>query len=159
MSHHFSSQFYPIFTKQLFLTYSGLCFHFASPKNTRKILISWRFQGMWNESTRQKRVKLKLMTFQRQPLRGVLRKRCSENMQQNYRRTPTPKCDFNKFVLQLYWNCRAAWVISWLSSTFDRKWVNNFCTMFKFVSSRFWKMRLHLESNKNGLHLAYHFDA
>ena len=101
MSHHFSSQFYPIFTKQLFLTYSGLCFHFASPKNTRKILISWRFQGMWNESTRQKRVKLKLMTFQRQPLRGVLRKRCSENMQQNYRRTPTPKCDFNKVALKL----------------------------------------------------------
>ena len=25
--------------------------------------------------------------------RGVLRKRCSENMQQIYRRTPMPKCD------------------------------------------------------------------
>ena len=30
------------------------------------------------------------------PYRGVLRKRCSENMQQMYRRTPMPKCDFNK---------------------------------------------------------------
>ena len=33
---------------------------------------------------------------QKQPLRGVPRKRCSENMQQIYRRTPIPKCDFNK---------------------------------------------------------------
>ena len=32
--------------------------------------------------------------------RGVLRKRCSENMQQIYRRTPMPKCDFNKVALQ-----------------------------------------------------------
>ena len=31
-----------------------------------------------------------------QPSRGVLRKSCSENMQQIYRRTPMPKCDFNK---------------------------------------------------------------
>ena len=28
--------------------------------------------------------------------RGVLRKTCSENMQQIYRRTPMPKCDLNK---------------------------------------------------------------
>ena len=34
--------------------------------------------------------------FQKQPPRGVLRKRCSENMQQIYRRTSMPKCDFNK---------------------------------------------------------------
>ena len=32
---------------------------------------------------------------QKQPCRGVLRKRCSENMQQIYRRTPMPMCDFN----------------------------------------------------------------
>ena len=32
-----------------------------------------------------------------QPSRGVLRKRCSENMQQIYRRrTPMSKCEFNK---------------------------------------------------------------
>ena len=30
--------------------------------------------------------------------RGVLRKRCSENIQQMYRRTPMPKCDFNNFI-------------------------------------------------------------
>ena len=34
--------------------------------------------------------------IQRQPSRGVLRKRCSENMQQIYKRTPMPKRDFNK---------------------------------------------------------------
>ena len=33
---------------------------------------------------------------QKQPPSGVLRKRYSENMQQIYRRTPMPKCDFNK---------------------------------------------------------------
>ena len=33
---------------------------------------------------------------QKQPFRGVLRKRCSEDMQQIYRRTPMSKCEFNK---------------------------------------------------------------
>ena len=31
--------------------------------------------------------------IQKQPPRGVPRKRCSENMQQIYRRTPMPKCE------------------------------------------------------------------
>ena len=31
--------------------------------------------------------------IQKQPPRGILKKRCSENMQQIYRRTPMPKCD------------------------------------------------------------------
>ena len=39
---------------------------------------------------------------QKQPPRGVLRKRCSKNMQQIYRRTPMPKCDFSKVAKQLY---------------------------------------------------------
>ena len=34
--------------------------------------------------------------FQQQPFRGVLWKRCPENMPQIYRRTPMPKCHFNK---------------------------------------------------------------
>ena len=38
---------------------------------------------------------------EKQPSRGVLRKRCSENMQQIYRRTSLPKYDFNKVALQL----------------------------------------------------------
>ena len=29
---------------------------------------------------------------------GVLQKSCSENIQQVYRRTPMPKCDFNKLL-------------------------------------------------------------
>ena len=33
--------------------------------------------------------------------RGVLRKRCSENVQQIYRRKPMLKCDFNKVAKQL----------------------------------------------------------
>ena len=44
--------------------------------------------------------------YQKQPSRGILRKRCSENMQKIYRRTPMPKCNFNKVALQLY--CFAA---------------------------------------------------
>ena len=40
--------------------------------------------------------------YQKQPFRGALTKRCSENMQQIYRRTPMPKCDFNKVAKQLY---------------------------------------------------------
>ena len=41
---------------------------------------------------------------QKQPSRGVLRKRCSEKMQQIYRRTAMPKCNFNNAAKQLYWN-------------------------------------------------------
>ena len=38
-----------------------------------------------------------LQFFQKQRSRGVLRKRCSENMQQIYKRTPVPKCNFSSF--------------------------------------------------------------
>ena len=50
--------------------------------------------------------------LQKQPSRSVFRKRCSDNMQQIYRRTPILKCDFNKVALQLYWNRASAWVFS-----------------------------------------------
>ena len=46
--------------------------------------------------------------IQKQSSRGVLKKRCSENMQ----RTPMPRYDFNKFALQFYWNRTLAWVLS-----------------------------------------------
>ena len=49
---------------------------------------------------------------EKQPPRGILKKRCSENMQQIYRRTPMLKCDFNKVAKQLYWNCTSARVFS-----------------------------------------------
>ena len=35
-----------------------------------------------------------------------------KNMEQIYRRTPMPKCDFIKVAKQLYWNCTSAWVFS-----------------------------------------------
>ena len=41
-----------------------------------------------------------LKILQKQPFRGVLRKRFSENMYQIYRRTPMPKCDFKKVAEQ-----------------------------------------------------------
>ena len=44
----------------------------------------------------------KTVILQKQPSRGVLWKRCFENMQQIYSRTPIPKCDFNKVTWQLY---------------------------------------------------------
>ena len=51
--------------------------------------IVWKMKGV-----------TKFSDFRKQPSRGVLRKRCSENMPQIYRRTPIPKCDFNKVALQ-----------------------------------------------------------
>ena len=42
----------------------------------------------------------KVLFRQKQPSRGVLRKRCSENMQEIYRRTPMPTCDFNKIAIK-----------------------------------------------------------
>ena len=46
---------------------------------------------------------LRLKKNQKQPSRGILRKRCSENIQQIYRRTPMPKCDFNKVLGLVHW--------------------------------------------------------
>ena len=40
------------------------------------------------------------LKLQKQPTRGVLRKSCSENMQQIFRRTSTPKCDFVEILLR-----------------------------------------------------------
>ena len=47
------------------------------------------------------------MKEQKQPPKGVPRKRCSENMQEIYRRTSMPKCDFNKVE-----NQTSAWMFS-----------------------------------------------
>ena len=41
---------------------------------------------------------------QKQPFRGVPRKRCSGNTQQIYRRKTIPKCDFNKVAINLIEN-------------------------------------------------------
>ena len=55
---------------------------------------------------------MKNRSLQRQSPRGVLSKRCSENMQQIYRRTAMPKSDFNKDAKQLYWSHTLAWLFS-----------------------------------------------
>ena len=52
--------------------------------------------------SKEKDVMLLQISSQKQPSRGVLKNRCSENMQQIYMRTLMPKCDFNKVGLQLY---------------------------------------------------------
>ena len=44
-----------------------------------------------------------LLYLQKQSSRGVPMKMCSENVQQFYKRTPIPKCNFNKIALQLYY--------------------------------------------------------
>ena len=57
---------------------------------------------------------------QKQPFKGVLRKRCSENVQQIYRGTPLPMYDFNNVAKQLYWNR-----IEIASHTFRTSFPNN----------------------------------
>ena len=37
-------------------------------------------------------------------LQSIIKRRCSENMQQIYRRTPMPKCDLNNIAKELCWN-------------------------------------------------------
>ena len=50
--------------------------------------------------------------IQKQPPRGVRKKRCSENMQQISRRRPMPNSGFNKVAKQLYWNHTLVWMFS-----------------------------------------------
>ena len=46
------------------------------------------------------------------PVRGALRKRCSEKNAANLQENTNLKCDFNKVALQLHWNRTLAWVFS-----------------------------------------------
>ena len=57
-------------------------------------------------------LKFRITDIQRQPVRDICWKRCSDNMQQIYRRAPTPKCNFNKVAKQLYWNRTSTWRFS-----------------------------------------------
>ena len=52
-------------------------------------------------NTKLKLAKKSSKKAQKQPSRAVLRKSCSENMQQTYRRTPMPKCDSNNVEIAL----------------------------------------------------------
>ena len=82
-----------------------------------KTCFSCKYKMVYNNAkcfkTRYTKIIIQHLTlFQKQPLRGLLKKKCSENMQQIYRRIPMPKCDFNKVAKQLYWNRTSAWVFS-----------------------------------------------
>ena len=82
----------------------------------------WKSQSRtWQSKTRKviyrlaikkkpDRTTIHILLLQKQPFRCVLEKRCSENIKQIYRRTPMPKCGFNKVARKLYWNRTLAWV-------------------------------------------------
>ena len=67
-------------------------------------------------------------------------------MHQIYRRTPMPKCNFNKFALQRYWDYTSAWVFSY---KFAELFKNNFP---KNTSGRLlldWRMMLFFVNQEN----------
>ena len=70
----------------------------------------WVTPGFWIYQVFEYLMVLKIPEFQNQSLRGVSRKRCSENMQQIYMRTPVPKCNFNKVALE-FWICFWFWIL------------------------------------------------
>ena len=73
-----------------FTTYLNI-FILIFPKATGR----FRTQTFKSSPTSYSKVSTFLSTnLQKQPPRSVLRKRCSENMQQIYRRALIPKCDF-----------------------------------------------------------------
>ena len=97
------------------------CWHKSHVKQTGNVILKTH-----NQHTRQ----YKFAKGQKQPPRGFLKKRCFENMQQIYNRTPMPKYDFNKVSKQLYWNHTSAWVFScnfaaYFQNTFSKQrlWV------------------------------------
>ena len=60
----------------------------------------------------------------KQLFRSVLKKRCSENIQEIYRTAPMPKCDFNKVALQLYQNHTSAWLF-YYAAYFQNTYLKN----------------------------------
>ena len=67
--------------------------------------------------------------------RRVLRKRCSENMQQIYRRTPVQSeatlLKWRSVAKRLYWNCTSAWVFS---SKFAAYFQNIYLCLYLFLT-------------------------
>ena len=70
------------------------------------------YKTVTNKSIQKNYFPVFTLVRQKHPSKGVLRKRCSENMQQIFRRAPMPRWDFNKVAKQLYWNRTSAWVFS-----------------------------------------------
>ena len=83
--------------------------HGCFPRN----LLPWIFQSNYFVELFQVAVFLICkVSWHKQPPRDVPWKNCSGNTRQMYRRTPMPKCEFNKVPLQLYWNHTLTWVFS-----------------------------------------------
>ena len=78
----------------LFIVFVYILFNFP-PTNIPEIVIE-------NVVTNAAILSFTASVLKKQPSKGVFIKRCFENMQQIYRRTPMPKGDFNKFAKQLY---------------------------------------------------------
>ena len=107
MSTFFGSSFFPLFNVEIyvmfFLDFSilnrwGRGIENKSPYLLPKIVGNSKLSVLWYS---QKQLSI-----------GAFIKGCSENMQQIYRRAPMLKCDFNKVVLELYWNHTSAWMFS-----------------------------------------------
>ena len=79
---------YPIYTTIYIYIYIACSFQYIvkTPEHANILLAKFTFAGK--------------QCLQNQPSRG-LKKRCSENMQQIYRRTPMLTCDFNKVPKQI----------------------------------------------------------
>ena len=73
--------------------------------------------------------------IQKQSSRDVLRKRCSEKMQQMCRIKPMPKRDLIKVALKHYWNHTLTWVFS--------------CKQFSWELSFSWLVTFHVFVSAN----------
>ena len=79
------------------------------------------------------------IALEKQTSRGILIRRCCENMKQTYR-TPMSKWDYNKAALNLYWNNTSAWVLSCkLTAYFQNTCLKEQLWRVAFVTKKFHK--------------------
>ena len=74
------------------------------------------YSGTFKHYFRNARTLLNIHDGAEAPFRGILRKRCSENMQEIYRRTPMLKCNFNK--LSLCYGCSPVYFLHIFRTSF-----------------------------------------
>ena len=80
------------------------------------------------------------IALEKQTSRGILIRRCCENMKHTYRRTPMSKWDYNKAALHLYWNNTSAWVLSCkLTAYFQNTSLKEQLWRVAFVTKKFHK--------------------
>ena len=65
------------------------------------------------------------LSFQKQPFKGVLRKTCSENIQEIYRRTHMQKCNFR--TLAWVFSCKFA---AYFQNTFSQEHLRRAASAF-----------------------------